>query len=194
MTLVACDEQDELLKTIWPILAQNIQNNTFRKCDSPGILYDIALGWIHGQTYDELFRVASEADVHIMAGTQRRRIKVDHIIDICDNGLSYDGTLVIGAITEIIELLRPEDSAETVFRLLELQKRLKYGLPDSVNIALFELGFTDRVVSMDLSSILKNTQLDRKSIIRFIKRNEQKVRELLEKYPSYFIERLNNLL
>jgi POLQ-like helicase len=192
--LVACDGQDKLLTNIWPILFENIQNNTFKKFNPAEILHDIALGWIHGQTYDELFRVASKADVYIMAGTKRRRIKVDHIIDICDNGLSYDGTLVIGAIAEIIELLRPEDSAETVSRLLELQKRLKYGLPDSVNIALFELGFTDRVVSMDLSSILKNTQLDRKSIIRFIKRNEQKVRELLDKYPSYFIERLNNLL
>ena len=132
--------------------------------------------------------------MHIMAGTKRRRIKVDHIIDICDNGLSYDGTLVIGAIAGIIELLRPEDSAETVFRLLELQKRLKYGLPDSMNIALFELGFTDRVVSMDLSSILRNVPIDRRSIISAIKLNEQRVRNVLNKYPSYFIYRLNSLI
>jgi len=172
--IIACDEQDKLLTNIWPILVENIQNNTFKKFNPAEILHDIALGWIHGQTYDELFGVASEADVHIMARTQRRRIKVDHIIDICYNGLSYDGTLVIGAIAEIIELLRPEDSAETVFRLLELQKRLKYGLPDSMNIALFELGFTDRVVSMDLSSILRNVPIDRRSIIQNMKRDEKK--------------------
>ncbi len=192
--LIACDEQHELLKTIWPILAQNIQNDTFRKCDSPGILYDIALGWIHGQTYDELFSIASKADVRIIAKTQRRHVKLDHIIDICDNGLSYDGTLVISAIAEIMALLRPEDSAKTIVRLLELQKRLKYGLSTTISIILYELGFSDRVVSMDLASILENIPLDRSSIIRYIKQNEQKVRELLEKYPSYFIERLNNLL
>ena len=192
--LIACDEQHELLKTIWPILAQNIQNDTFRKCDSPGILYDIALGWIHGQTYDELFRIASRADLRIIAGTQRRHIKLDSIIDICDNGLPYDGTLVIGAIAEIIELLRPEDSGETIVKLLELQRRLKYGLSTPMSIALYELGFADRVVSTELSSFLGNVSLNRGSIIRTIKRNEQKVRDLLEKYPSYFIERLNNLL
>jgi len=169
--LVACDEQDELFTTVWPILIENIQNSTFRKCDKPEVLYDIALGWIHGQTYDELFRIASGADLRIIARTQRRRIKLDSIIDICDNGLSYDGTLVIGAIAEIIELLRPEDSGETIVKLLELQKRLKYGLPDSVNIALFELGFTDRVVSMDLSSILRNVLIDKRSIIQNKKRD-----------------------
>jgi superfamily II DNA/RNA helicase len=192
--LVAYNKQDKLLTTIWPILFENIQNNTFKKCNPPEALIDIALGWIHGQSYYDLFRVASEADVRIVAKTQKRHIKVDSIIDICDNGLSYDGTLIIGAIAEIIEILRPEDSGETVVRLFELQKRLKYGLSTPISIALYELGFSDRVVSMDLASIIKNTQLDRRSIIRFMKRNEQKFRELLDRYPSYFIERLNNLL
>jgi POLQ-like helicase len=192
--LIACNEQDELLTTIWPILIENIQNSTFRKCDKPEVLYDIALGWIRGQTYDELFRIASGADLRIIARTQRRPIKLDSIIDICDNGLSYDGTLVIGAIAEIIELLRPEDSGKTIVKLLELQKRLKYGLSTPMSFTLYELGFADRVVSTELSSFLGNVPLDRGAIIRTIKRNEQKVRELLEKYPSYFIERLNNLL
>ncbi len=192
--LIICDEQDELLATIWPILVENIQNNTFRKCDPPRILLDIALGWIHGQSYDDLFRVASEADVRIIARTRRRYIKIDSIIDICDNGLSYEGTLIIGAIIEIIEILRPEDGEKTIVRLLELQKRLKYGLSATISIVLYELGFSDRVVAMDLASILENIPLDRSSIIHYIKQNEQKVRELLEKYPSYFIERLNNLL
>jgi len=192
--LITCDEQDDLLRTIWPILVENIQNNTFKKSDSTEVLLDIAMGWIHSQSYDDLFRVASKADVRIIARTQRRRIKVDSIIDICDNGLSYDGTLIIGAIAEIIEIVRPEDSGETVVRLLELQKRLKYGLSTPISIALYELGFSDRVISMDLASILGNISLDRKSIIRFIKGNEQEVRELLEKYPSYFMERLNSLI
>jgi len=192
--LIACDDIDELLMTVWPALAENIQNNTFKNCDPPEKLLDIALGWILGQTYDELFSIASKADVLIIARTQRRHVKLDSIIDICDNGLSYDGTLVIGAIAEIMALLRPEDSAETIVRLLELQKRLKYGLSTTISIILYELGFSDRVVSMDLASILKNTSLDRSSIIRYIKQNEQKVRELLEKYPSYFMERLNSLI
>ena len=63
-----------------------------------------------------------------------------------------------------------------------------------MNIALFELGFTDRVVSMDLSSILRNVPIDRRSIISAIKLDEQRVRNVLNKYPSYFIDRLNSLI
>ncbi len=192
--LIKYTKQDELLENVWPILAKNIQNNTFRKCDSPDALRNIALGWINGQTYNDLFKIALKADVRIIAGKQRRHIKLDSIIDICDNGLSYDGTLVINAVAEIIESLHPEDNAETVVKLLELQKRLKYGLPTPISFTLYELGFSDRVISIELASILKNTSLDRRSIIRLMKRNEQEIRELLEKYPAYFMERLNNLL
>lgn len=192
--IISCEELEKLLTILWPILSENIQNSTFKKCDPPEILLDVALGWIGGKTYSELFGIVTEADVHIIAGKQKRRIKIDSIIDICDNGLSYDGTLVIGAIAEIIELLRPEDGAETIIRLLELQKRLKYGLSTPISIALYELGFSDRIVSTDFASILENTAIDRRSIIHFIKSNEQKVRELIGKYPSYFMERLSNLL
>jgi superfamily II DNA/RNA helicase len=192
--IINSDEQDELLTNIWPVLIENIQNNNFKKFSPAEILLDIALEWIHGQTYFDLLRIAYNANAYIIAGTKRRNIKIDHIIDICDNGLSYDGTLVIGAIIEILELLRPEDGAETIVKLLELQKRLKYGLSNPANIAIYELGFSDRVVSIDLASILENGPIDRRSIIQYFRQNEQKIREILEKYPSYFMERLNNYL
>lgn len=192
--LISCDNSNDLMRISWSILSENIQNSTFQKCDKPEILLDIAMGWTNGQAYNELFNIACKADMHIIAKSQLRNIKLEHIIDICDNGLSYDGSLVIGAIVEIIELLYSEESEETVIRFLELQKRLKYGLSTPINFAIYELGFPDRVISTDLASICKNTPLDRKSIIRVLKRNEQKARELIDKYPSYYIERLNNLL
>jgi len=192
--LIACKGNDELLTIIWPILAGNISNNTFRKCDPAAVLRDIALEWTHGKTFDELFTIMSESNARIIAGTQRRQPKLESVVDICENGFAYDGALVVAAITEIMKLVRPQGSEELIIRLLEFQKRLKYGLPTPASIVLYELGFADRVVSIDVASILANVTLDRSSIVQTMRRNEQQFRALLEKYPSYFIERLNNLL
>lgn len=188
------DEQEELLKTIWPILSENIHNNTFKKFTPSEILFDIVLEWINGQTYEALLDVASEEDCRIIAGKQKRRITMDAIIEICDNGFSYDGTLAIGAIVEILKLLYPDDSDEVIIKLLELQKRLKYGLSNPLGFTVYELGFSDRVIAKDIAYIIKDTSIDIESIINSIKRNESKVRVLLEKYPSYYMERFINLL
>lgn len=191
--LITCNEHDELLKIMWAILAEGIQNNTFKKCDPPEVLFSIALEWTHGKTFSELFSIMLESNICLIAGKQRRHPKIESVVDICDNGFAYDGSLFLGAVAEIVGLVRPQGSMGLVSKLLELQKKLKYGLPTPTCIALYELGFADRVVALDLSSIVQNTRFDRRSIIRTIRRNEQKVRQLLEKYPSYFIERLNNL-
>lgn len=192
--LLSFHDNEELLTAVWPVLAENISNNTFRKCDPPKVLLDIAQGWIHGKPYNDLLTTMSESEVRIIARTQRRHPRLESIVDICENGFAYDGTLAVAAIIEIIGLIQPKGSEKLITSLSELQKRLKYGLPSMKSIVIHELGFADRMVSIDLSEILGDVPLDRKSIIRVIKRNEQKVREVVDKYPSFFMERLNNLL
>lgn len=185
---------DELLTTIWPILIENISNSTFRKCDPPDVLMDIAKQWIDGKAYNELLATMLASKAHIIARTQRRQLKLESVVDVCENGFAYDGSLVVAAITEIVGLVRPQDSEPVHTKLLELQKRLKYGLPSPKCIAVYELGFADRMVSIDLSEILGNVPVDKKSLIRSIKRNEQKVRSILDEYPSFFMDRLETLL
>jgi POLQ-like helicase len=192
--LLACNDNDELLTVVWPVLAENISNNTFRKCDPPAALHDVAREWIHGKAYNELLTTMTDFKACIIAGTRRRQLKLESVIDICENGFAYDGALVVAAITEIIGLVRPKGSDAVIIRLLELQKRLKYGLPSPTTIVIYELGFADRMVAIDMSSVLGNVPLDRKSIIQAIKHNEPKVRGVLDKYPLYFSERLINLL
>lgn len=192
--LLTCHDNDELLAAIWPVLAENISNNTFRKCDPPVVLYDIAQGWTRGKAFDVLFTSMANLNVRIIAGKQRRQPKLESVVDICENGFAYDGTLVVAAITEIIGLVLPQGGEAVIVKLLELQKRLKYGLPSANCVAIYELGFADRMVSIDLSQILGDVPTDRRSIIQAIKRTEQKVRGVLARYPSYFIERLDSLL
>lgn len=184
--LVLCVGHDDLLETLWPIMARNIQNSTFTKCDQPEILKDVALGWINGKPYHELFNILSDANVRLIAGTQRRQFKLEHIVEICENAFAYDGTLVLGAVAELIELVRQEDCAELVNKIQELQKRLKYGLPFSSEIILYEIGFSDRVVSQDLGAVIDVVPSHRQVLVQAIKQHEKVIRETLRKYPSYF--------
>ncbi len=184
--LIACTDHEGIIAAAWPIIEKNIQNRTFKKCDPPEILRDVALEWIRGKPFHELFAILSNANAKIIAKTQRRRFKLDHIIDICENAFAYNGTLVLGAIAELIELIRPENTRDLISKLQELQKRLKYGLPSSSAITLYELGFADRVVSMDLNSIIDITPWDKRAVIQEIKKRRDQIAERLSRYPAYF--------
>ncbi len=184
--LIACTDHEEIIVASWPIIEKNIQNRTFKKCDPPEILRDVVVEWIRGKPFHELFAILSSANARIIAKTQRRRFKLDHIIDICENAFAYDGTLVLGAIAEIIELIRPENTGDLISKLQELQKRLKYGLPSSSAITLYELGFADRVIAIDISLFFEGDSPNKYAIIRGIKENEHEIRRIIDKYPAYF--------
>jgi len=191
--IVSCEDYDELLSTLWSIMVENIQNTTFRKCDKPEVLEEVAVGWIHGKPFYELYEILVSANVRLIAGTQRRKYKLDQIVDICENALAYEGTLVVGAVAEFIELIHTENNSNLTNMLRILQKRLKYGLPSSAT-TLYELGFADRIVSIDLMSIIDSTLLDKIDVLRLVKQRNNQIAEMLSKYPAYFTERLKDLL
>ena len=192
--LVSCDDCDKLLSTLWPVMTRNIRNTTFRKCDKPEVLELVAGGWIHGKPFHQLYEMLSSANARLIAGKQRRQFRLDHIVDVCENAFAYDGTLVVGAVAELTELIRPEDSGYLINKLKQLQKRLKYGLSSSSSIALYELGFADRVVSMDLNSAIDGHSMHKNEVKRAIQQNEERIRNMLEKYPSYFQMVIENIL
>jgi len=192
--IISSDDYDALLTTLWPILVENIQNNSFRKCDKPDILKELALEWSHGKPFYELFEILKAVDARLIAGTQRRHFKLENIIDICENGLAYNGTLVLGAIAELMGILYPDENEELISNILILQKNLRYGLPSSTAITLYELGFADRIIAMELSSIMEDNLLIKKVALRKIKEQQEAIRELLKKYPSYFSVVFENLI
>ncbi len=192
--MTSCREQDELLSALWPLLEKNIRNRTFRKCDPLGVLEAVAVEWIHGKAFHNLLEILTDANVRIIAGKQLRQFKLDHVVDICESAFAYDGTLVVGAVTELIELVHPEGTDSLISELQELQKRLKYGVPSSSAIVLYELGFADRAVSMDLASIINVTQSNKNTVRKQIKEERHRVAQLLSKYPAYFTKRLKDVL
>ena len=74
------------------------------------------------------------------------------------------------------------------------QKRLKYGLPTETTIVLYELGFSDRVISQDLATSLNLSAIQKKDLVKALKQERGRTNTVMEKYPHYFQERMNALL
>lgn len=184
----------ELLDNLWPILAENIHNSVFVKCNQPKVIREIAFEWIQGRSYSDLFVMIHDSGAKIIAKTKRRNFKMDHIVDICDNGFAYEGTLIVGAIADFLELIQQENMSELQEKLHTLQKRLKYGLASPMAITLYEMGFSDRVVSMALSQVFEDLVPDRDIILRTLKTRQEQIFEVLDHYPLYFSEVYRNLI
>lgn len=152
------------------------------------------MGWIQGEPFYELLEIMNTGNVKFGTGISPRKPKIDHTVEICEIALAYEGTLALGALIEIVKLTHPDDNDELVKNLKLLQRRLKYGLPTDSSIDLYELGFTDRVLSLELDKSISFMSLESIPLIMAIKKQEKKIRETLIKYPSYFTERLNEIM
>lgn len=192
--LIAAQNGDQVLDLIWPLITEHIHNRAFNKFDKKDILKEIAKKWISGTPFHELFRIADKNKCKLGKGKRPRKVKIVNIIDICEGGLAYDGALLVSALCEFVEMLDREGTGDPINRLQLFQKRLKYGLPTETTIALYELGFSDRVIAQDLAASLKLAATQKKDLVKALKRDRDGARAVMEKYPTYFQERMNELL
>lgn len=175
---------EEAFNLIWPLLTEHIHNGVFKKFDKPEVLKEIAQEWIEGKPFFDLLGIIHQRMAKMIWGSQRRDFKVDHVIEVCEGALSYDGALLVGALCEFIEILDQEEIDDLISRLQFFQKQLKYGLPTETAIALYEIGFSDRVIAKELSEFIVGT--DRPSVKRSLLERKPAVTAALAKYPSYY--------
>jgi hypothetical protein len=175
------------------LLTRHIKDGVFTKFDKPEVLKEIALGWIRGRPFSGLLEIIHQRDTKMISGTQRRKFKIDHVIELCEGTLAYDGAMLVGALCEFIEI-RGQDDTGGINRLSLFQKRLKYGLPTETAIVLYELGFSDRVISQDIATSLHLAATHKKDIVTALKQNREGAKAVMEKYPNYFQRRMNEIL
>jgi len=75
-----------------------------------------------------------------------------------------------------------------------LQKRLKYGLPTGKAIALYEIGFADRVIAQEIASELATDFSSKEEAEYQLQNNEILLETLLLGYPSYYRTVLDRVL
>ena len=192
--LLSIVDGTEALDLAWPLLTQHISGGLFTKFDKPEVLKEIAHGWIGGNPYSDLLKTIRKRKTKMIWGTQRREFKIDHVVDVCEGTLAYDGALLIGALCEFTETLDQDGTGDLISRLQLFQKRLKYGLPTETTIALYELGFRDRVVSQDLAESLNLSATQKRDLVKLLRQDRDGAVAVMEKYPRYFQERMNELL
>ncbi|PWW05388.1 DEAD/DEAH box helicase [Mangrovibacter plantisponsor] len=192
--LLDAQNGDEAFDLVWPLIMGHVHNKAFNKFDKKNVLKEITKKWISGTPFHQLFRIADNNKCKLGKGKRPRKVKIENIIDICEGGLAYDGALLVSALCEFVEMLDREGTDDPINRLQIFQKRLKYGLPNETTIALYELGFSDRVIAQDLAASLNLAATQKRDLVKALKKDRDGARAVMEKYPSYFQERMNELL
>ncbi|MEW6220866.1 MAG: hypothetical protein AB1634_15220, partial [Thermodesulfobacteriota bacterium] len=82
-------------------------------------------------------------------------------------------------------LVSPEDEGTAVTLLQTLQKRLKYGLPSEVSILLYEAGFADRPLAIELAEVVPEISA-REELKAGLRRKRRAAEAVLTEYPAYF--------
>ncbi len=189
--LLSIVDETETLDLVWPLITRHISSGIFTKFDKPEVLEEIALGWISGLPFRDLLEIIRQHKVKMIWGTRRREFKIDHVVDVCEGTLAYDGELLVGALCKFIGTLGQDGAGDLVDRLQVFQKRLKYGLPTETTIALYELGISDRVISQNLATSLNLAATQKTDLVKELKQTRDVTKAMMGKYPSYFQERMN---
>ena len=193
-SLLSIVDETDALDLAWPLLSRHINSGVFTKFDKPEVLKEIAHGWISGKPFSDLLKIIRKRKAKMIWGTRRREFKIDHVVEVCEGTLAYDGALVVGAVCEFIETLDQDGTGDLINRLQLFQKRLKYGLPTETTIALYEFGFSDRVIAQDLAAALDLEATQRGDIVKALRKDRDGANAVMDKYPSYFRERMAEIL
>lgn len=189
-TLMSCSTTAELLEVIISQIVEYSNTKSLKavitKCEIPVL----ANMWINGTSYKELLKYATRAGVLISRRKKEAEIQLSEIIDICDDGFGYASTLVINAISELLQFSYAESSRICkLFR--KLIQQMRYGLPTQKCIIIYESGFGDRAVALQLASALKEYQItNRQKLFWAIKRERVRLLKVLDGLPQIFSDRV----
>ena len=192
--LIVVENNNEIIEALWEIMKIYIRNKSFNKFNKPDILLEMVKKWVSGRSFSEIYQFSKDNDCKLGYGTRPRKIKIENIVDIFEGGIAYDASLFVSTLAEFTNLLERNDKIK-LFNILQFfQKHLKYGLPTKTAIALYEMGFADRVIAQDLALSLGLISIEKQEIIEELKKNKEKSQEVMAKYPSYFQNEMQKIL
>lgn len=173
--------------TILDVVA-NSKKSIVRKVNDKDTFKIICKLWISGKSYYEIFLECKRQNFIIKNRKTNPNIKLEEIVEICDDFFSYEYSYFID---ELQSVIGEDNSVLNLF-----QEKLRYGLPDRISIFVYELGFSDRYIAQVISNEISNEfdELENKDkVIQAIKLHKQKLKEILLTYPTYFEKMLENI-
>ena len=99
---------------------------------------------------------------------------------------------LIGNICDLYE--EPENASfDPIPALQLLQRKIKYGVPTKTAASICEKVFNDQQLSIGISEIIGDSEVDSDEIIGAILAREQEVIDYLEPFPTFFTDRIHFL-
>ena len=108
--LVAAETTERVLRLLWPLLLSFNQNNTLKKCSKPEALENLAVAWISGQPFNLILRDLKAQEARLIWGTKFREFTIEHVVDMCEYGLAFDASLLLGAVSELVDYIAQDGS------------------------------------------------------------------------------------
>jgi len=193
--LIFMTSEDQLFAVLTPLLFSLTSNSLVRGTEPHGAISELIDGWLNGDTYKTLLENITAAEATYPYGKQRRKFNIDIIVGLCESVLSYEFPLYLAAVSESMMSLAPFGEGEKLAKpVLELQKRLKYGLPDRKSVLLFELGFAERVVAQAVGEAIWDMCTTVDEVKRLLPVFFDEITEILQNYPTFFADVLANIM
>lgn len=192
-SLLVCASVEELVDAIWPILYEKTRNENLHKLVPGDSGLEFLKQWLLGKSYADVLDYLLKKGVKKKWGDREANLDLDFIISICESAFAYDSTLVVSCIIEIVQLQEKFAEEEFVEHLQIFQKQMKYGLPDLLSVAFYEIGFADRIISQDLSQHFDKFPIKRWQLVSAINSNHIQLSSVLSKYPEYYVKVLDLL-
>lgn len=186
--LLKANSDTEIIKLTISDVITNSENSIVKKVNNKNVLKKICELWIDGKSYYEIFLECKQQNFLIENRKTNSNIKLEEIVEICNNFLSYEYSFFIDELRSVIG----EDN--NIFN--KFQEKLKYGLSDKISILVCELGFSDRYIAQLISTKILNEfdgSENKVQVIQAIKLHEQKLKQILSTYPTYFEKMLENI-
>jgi hypothetical protein len=184
--MIAANDSYELLGVLWNLLKSHFKNNACGKMTPPDVLGNVALSWIGGDSFEAIHQEVTRLGGRMRWGEKFRDFKIEHIVEICENGLAFDGGLIVGAVVEAIQLGGLDSGGDLLPRLLILQKSLKYGIVGKAAISLYELGFADRVVIKHILEHFGFEDEGRSRVMEVLSSQSESATGVVAEFPRYF--------
>lgn len=148
--------------------------------------------WISGKSYIQILKYSKLINLLIKHGQQNKNATLEEIVTLCDSDFAYVSLIIIQA---IIEVMNTKDCNENIQEdLNDIIYRIRYGLPNKESVYVYELGFSDRIISQKIANVILNFDCSNKKKTKLAIRNsKEELRKLLFGYPSYFIDRLEKI-
>jgi len=191
--LINSETTPEILQLMIPKLIEYSENRCLKAVITDEAISNMANMWISGVSYKQIFDYTSENGVKIIRRNKEADIQLGEIIEICDDGFGYASTLIINAISELLQL-HYEDSEGACKLLGELSKQMRYGLPTKKSIIIYESGFADRVISLRLAAALRGIPLkNKRQFQRVAREHKDMLVEILTNFPRIFSDRMSEI-